>query len=152
MSEPLLAAQRAPEAECPRCRRVSLLYATDHTDPESPLLCPACNREARRGWTYVQLCDNDPDHGPAWRNPYTRRDEYICGNCHAKSGDGVVLNKWAPRMSTPLGVHERARCEVAGGVVKPCKGEVKPRGPLAALLCNAHAGKTSAEEPYLDRM
>jgi hypothetical protein len=41
------------------------------------------------------MCDNDPEHGPAWRNPYTRRNEYLCGNCHAKSGDGVVQNKWA---------------------------------------------------------
>lgn len=145
-----LACLRATRGDCPRCgEEDALLYETDHTDDDTRL-CPQCVRRASRLVKRWTVCDNG-DGRPAWRNPKTRRNEYLCGPCHVASGDGVVLNKWAPRVSTPLGIQARAECEarnVPG--TKDCRGEVKPRKG-GHLLCNAHAGKQSSEAPYENR-
>lgn len=141
-----LACLRAARGTCPRCDDTDrLLYAGDVLEG---LACPDCIRSAAKGISRWQPCDNHPDRH-AWRNPYTRRDEYLCGQCHAESGDGVVLNKWAPRVSTPLGIQERPDCEarnVPG--TRDCRGEVKPR--KGVNLCNAHAGKESSAAPYTE--
>jgi len=141
--------------DCPICARQGvLLYCEEPTDPDSRLICSRCSGTLAKRISRTQLCDNDPAHGPAWRNPYTRRNEYLCGNCHAESGDGVVQNRYATaaRYSKPLGVRDRAVCEAANVPgTKPCKGEVKPRGTNATLLCNQHAGKASAGDEYFER-
>lgn len=127
----------------------ALLYRSEPNDPESALFCAPCVRRDARPRNRQTMCDNDPEHGPAWRNPFPRRNEYLCGGCHAKSGDGVVQNRWArvmdsveARVSLPLGVRERELCEARGVVgVAPCQGQIKPRGSSGALLCDQHAGK-----------
>lgn len=144
--------------DCSRCHTNGLLYRVEPTDADSPVACARCVRVAARGVRRATLCDNDPDHGVAWRNPYTRRNEYLCGSCHAASGDGVVQNRYArvvenlePRHSLPLGAQAKALCNarhVPG--TKQCQGEVKPRGRTGTLLCNAHAGKQSASGDYFD--
>lgn len=142
---------------CAQCGAEGLLYRMEPTDPESPLVCPRCSQAwSREVGIRQQLCDNDPEHGPAWRNPYTRRNEYFCVNCHATSGDGVIQNRYAgatvePRYSKPLGVRGKAKCAAAHVPgTKQCRGEVKPRGQGGVLLCNAHAGKQSASGDYFD--
>jgi hypothetical protein len=142
------------QGSCALCGAEGLLYREEPTVEDSLLVCPACvRRHAAEVGVRQQLCDNDPEHGPAWRNPYTRRNEYFCGNCHAQTKEGVLQNRYATaaRYSKPLGVRGRALC-VAAGVVgtKPCQGEVKPRGASGALLCNGHAGKQSSAGDYFD--
>lgn len=143
------------QGDCPNCRREGvLLYLAEPNDPGSTLICSRCVGRAANRDDRQQLCDNDPEHGPAWRNPYTRRNEYLCANCHGNSGDGVIQNKWAttPRFSKPLGVREGAVCAAANVPgTKPCRGEIKPRGAAGTLLCNQHAGKSSAADEYFER-
>lgn len=146
-----LACLGAERGTCPRCGSEDrLLYETDLLDGRA---CPDCVRRQAASTKRWTPCDT-PGHEDrvGWRNPYTRRNEYLCGTCHAESGDGVVLNKWAPRVSTPLGIQARAVCDarnVPG--TKDCRGEVKPRRG-GVQLCNAHAGKESSAAPYEDRM
>lgn len=151
MNKKPVAAAVAPRGNCTRCGDESLLYTEDPLDPDSDLICPTCSRRQAARIKHWQPCDNHEDK-PGWRNPYTRRNEYLCGNCHAESGDGVVLNKWGPRLSVPINPVARPKCEAkyAPGS-KECRGEVKPRGTLATVLCNAHAGKVSAGDKYAHR-
>lgn len=143
-----------PRGDCPRCATPGqLLYLDDLTEDDEKV-CARCIRAVADPKGRQQLCDNDPAHGPAWRNPYTRRNEYFCGRCHAATEEGVVQNRWArvndsveARYSRPLGVRDQVLCEarnVPG--TKPCKGEVKPRSGGRFMLCNQHAGKTSAAD------
>ena len=121
---------------------------------DGALVCAEESRKAARTVQYWQPCDNHSDQR-GWRNPYTRRNEYLCGSCHAASGDGVVQNKWAPRVSTPISPSARPTCEASGVVgTRDCAGEVRWRRDKAGNfhnLCNAHAGKSSAADPYADR-
>ncbi len=125
------------------------VFALDRDDPESPTLCSGCFRGVADPRDHPTLCDNDPDHGRAWRNPFTRRNEFFCAPCHAKTPEGVVQNRWARvvdgigvRESLPLGVRERQLCAAKGVEgVKPCQGQVKPRGTEGVALCDQHAGK-----------
>lgn len=126
---------------CPRCSAPDqLLYFYEPTDESLGLACPQCIRTRARTVERHQPCDADGCDLPAWRNPKHRRNEYFCGHHHALSGEGVVLNKWFPRVSQPLN-DRRPRCVVADN---HCRGEVKPRGPAAQNLCTKHAGKKSA--------
>lgn len=126
----------------------AILHAQRGADLE-PTLCATCYRGVVDYRDNVTLCDNDPAHGKAWRNPYTRRNEYFCGNCHALTPEGVVQNRWAratdgveARVSLPLGVRQRELCAAKGVPgTKPCHGQVKPRGSIGANLCDQHAGK-----------
>lgn len=144
------------EGTCAWCLAQGPLHISEPTNPDSDLVCTNCCRDYNHSIKRYTPCDNDPSHGAAWRDPKTRRNEYLCGNCHAAQGR-VVQNRWArvedlaPRVSLPLGLRDRAECEarnVAG--TKDCRGEVKPRGAGGALLCNAHAGKQSAAGNYFD--
>lgn len=122
----------------------------DHRDPDGPReLCADCVRLTEKGIHRHTPCD-DCGAPSAWRDPFLRTNVYRCGSCHVKNGRGVVQNKWFARVSEPLRGSARAVCEAAG-VGSDCKGEVKPRGRTAALLCNAHAGKVSAGEGLADR-
>lgn len=135
---------RAEHADCPRCSRTDqLLYRLEPTDVSetSELACAECCRAYAHTVHRTTPCDTCGASG-AWRNPYTRRNEYFCAKHHAESGDGVVLNKWFPRASAPLGHRDRPKCSAAGA--SDCRGEVRPRSPLAELLCTKHAGRVSA--------
>jgi hypothetical protein len=147
-------AQRAWEGQpvggCSLCHARDVNVFPRHpADPESELLCAQCYRGVTDYRDYPTLCDNDPDHGRAWRNPFTRRNEYFCAACHAKTPEGVVQNRWARvvdgigvRESAPLGVRKRVECAAKGVAgVKPCQGQVKPRGTEGVSLCDQHAGK-----------
>lgn len=117
------------------------------------LVCAEAKRQFARSVSRWQPCDT-PGHenAYAWRNPYTRRNEYLCGVCHAQSGDGVIQNKWAPRVSQPLGKRERLECYAKGVVgTRDCKGEVRWDSKSKVNLCNAHRGRTSAGDGYADR-
>lgn len=132
---------RQRNAVCPRCDTPGqLLYQLEPTDAALGLACASCCRRYGATVHRVTLCDTCGAPG-AWRNPFTRRDEYFCANHHAASGDGVVLNKWFPRVSNPHSQGRRVQCAVRSN---DCRGEVKPRGPAAQLLCTRHAGKRSA--------
>lgn len=129
------------QGDCPRCQQPGqLLYHYEPTDPSLGLACPQCIRARASRVDRTTPCDICGAPG-AWRNPYTRRNEYFCGSHHAASGDGVVLNKWFPRVSNPLNAGRRPKCAVADN---SCRGEVKPRGPGAQQLCTHHAGRRSA--------
>lgn len=144
-----LAAVEAPRAKCPRCDEDdALLYRAEPTEDNSDLVCANCVRELARTIKRFTVCDKcGADH--AWRNPKHRRNEYLCGKCHAESGDGVVLNKWFPRVSEPLRVREREAClERSNNSGTECRGEVKPRGKNAVPLCNRHAGKESWADSF----
>ena len=137
------------KGDCPRCQAAGqLLYHYEPTDPSEGLACPECIR-ARASRTHrVTLCDICSAPG-AWRNPFTRRNEYLCGTHHAASGDGVVLNRWFPRVSNPHPLGRRPQCSVADN---SCRGEVKPTSPTAQLLCRQHAGKRSAAWDVEDKL
>jgi hypothetical protein len=145
----LAALESPPVGSCSLCQTEGYVFHRDRDDDESPMLCTQCYRGVADYRDYPTLCDNDPTHGKAWRNPFTRRNEFFCGACHAKTDEGVVQNRWAratdgtdARVSLPLGVRERALCEAKGVVgVAPCKGQVKPRGSQGVPLCDQHAGK-----------
>lgn len=131
------------QGTCPTCETPDqLLYNLEPTDPSEGLACPECIRRRAPHVNRTTPCDKCGKPG-AWRNPYTRRNEYLCGNHHAESGEGVVLNKWAPRASTPLNAAARPQCFVKSN---GCRGEVKPRSVngVSRTLCTKHAGKTSA--------
>lgn len=135
---------------CPRCGKSDkLMHVLVWGDAKPGIGCDECVREVAKTIDRVQLCDNDPEHGRAWRNPFTRRNEYLCARCHVESGDGVVQNRWAR-------VHEEFERVVRGKPVcaaknapgaSPCWGGVKPRGVNAIDLCNAHAGAQSSRSP-----
>lgn len=126
---------------CPRCETADqLLYRFEPTDLDLGLACPECVRTRARTVHRTTPCDVCKAPG-AWRNPYTRRNEYLCGVHHAESGDGVVLNRWFVRQSLPHSQGRKVSCVVSDN---HCRGEVKPSGPGAQLLCRKHAGKRSA--------
>jgi hypothetical protein len=132
---------------CPQCQAPDqLLYNLEPTDPAEGLACPECVRKRARVTHRTTPCDKCGALG-AWRNPYTRRNEYLCPTHHAESGDGVVLNRWAPRVSHPHPAGRRVSCSVSDN---SCRGEVKPSGPGGQLLCRRHAGKTSAAWDIID--
>lgn len=139
---------RAVNESCPRCHAPGqLLYYYEPTDPSLGLACPECVRSRARTVNRTTPCDKCSAPG-AWRNPYTRKNEYLCGTCHAASGDGVVLNKWYPRVSQPHPLGRRALCSERTSVTE-CAGEVKPFnvGGVTRVLCRKHAGrKTSASD------
>lgn len=124
-----------------------LLYFYEPTDHSLGLACAECIRARAKTVERTTPCDICQAPG-AWRNPKTRRNEYLCGNHHAASGEGVVLNKWFARVSDPHPLGRRSKCEVSDN---SCRGEVKPRTLMlesgkktSTLLCTKHAGKKSA--------
>lgn len=128
------------KGSCPRCKTPEqLLYRYEPTDETLGLACPECIRARAKLVQRTTPCDECGRPG-AWRNPRTRRNEYLCGSHHVASGDGVLLNVWFPRVSKPLN-DRRPKCTINDN---GCRGEVKPRGPEAQLLCVKHAGKKSA--------
>lgn len=134
--------------ECPRCGTADqLLYNLEPTDKSLGLACPECCRFRAKSVHRSTPCDTCGAPG-AWRNPNTRRNEFLCGTHHAESPEGVFQNLWAPRASKPLSSTPRAVCDVKSS---DCRGEVKPRTltlpsgtKKSTLLCTKHAGKTSA--------
>ena len=112
-------------------------------------LCAECVRGTEAGIRRSQPCDECGQPG-AFRNAHHRRNEYLCPSCQTKTGEPIRQNKWAPRVSAPLGLRERDECMAKGGVTE-CRGEVRFRGPTKAFLCNAHAGRVSAADGLADR-
>lgn len=104
-------------------------------DFEGLLLCAECYRPRAqaRSRSYQQPCDTC-GRAPAWRDPRTRKNEYLCQHCHVASGH-VPLPPLAPRVSAPL-TSRRETCEVSDRGT-PCRGQVKPRGK-AGTLCDFH--------------
>lgn len=133
--------------ECPRCNSPDqLLYHYEPTDHSLGLACPECVRKHARVTHRSTPCDVCGAPG-AWRNPKHRRNEYLCGNCHVDSGEGVVLNRWFPRASSPHPLGRKPKCSVSDN---SCRGEVKISGPGGQLLCRKHAGKISAAWDIID--
>lgn len=105
------------------------------------LVCAADYRTWAAAHPTSQACDVCGDTGNVWRDPLTRKNEYLCIKHH--DPDALFQNRWANkvRQSEKLGVRARAVCEFAGYGTE-CKGEVKPRGQFQGRLsCNKHAGK-----------
>lgn len=126
---------------CPRCESQDrLLYRFEPTDDSLGLACPDCCRARAKVIERYTPCDRG-DGRYAWRNPFTRRNEYLCGVHHAESADGVTLNWWQARNSKPLGIRAPVVCELTDS---SCRGEIKYRGPQNQMLCTKHAGKISA--------
>lgn len=138
----------AVRGSCPQCSTADqLLYLYEPTDESLGRACPECVRKRAKTVERTTPCDKCGKPA-AWRNPFTRRNEYLCGTHHAESGEGVVLNKWFARFSSPHPQGRKVKCEVADN---HCRGEVKPRTltlesgkKTMTLLCTKHAGKTSA--------
>lgn len=122
---------------CAVCNAVDVLVY--ETDEQTGLVCAT----DYRGWSKMhparQPCDECGSMQGAWRDPISRKNEYLCSKCHGRRGK-VFVNRWAPVVweSKPLGIHEKAKCLVNDG---NCRGEIKWRGGAQALLCNRHAGK-----------
>lgn len=86
-----------------------------------------------------QPCDTCGATGNVWRDPVSRKNVYLCINCH--DPEHLFQNRWADwyvRESKPLGLRERVKCAVADN---NCRGEVKWRSSANASLCNRHAGR-----------
>jgi hypothetical protein len=130
------------DCEVEGCREADVLvYLVEETDV---LVCAEHMREWMRANPPETLCDNDPAHGRAWRDPKTRKNEFFCAQCHGRNGK-VFTNRWAnadPRATFVLGVREKVEC-AAAGYGTDCRGEVKWRNAFNKSLCNKHAGKQS---------
>lgn len=138
---------RIVRGECERCGEAdALLY--DHWSDEQ-LVCAGCQRVRAKEHPTPQACDRCGATGNVWRDPVTRKNEYLCERCHDPAKH--FQNRWAPtvREGATLGIHPKAVC-AAAGYGTDCKGEVKPRGGQhkGMLLCNKHAGKKSAGPEY----
>lgn len=126
---------------CSRCSaETNRLFSRDEVSD----LCADCYRDWAHKQEWRQDCDDCGASGVStnvWRDPYTRKDEYFCANCHGKRGK-TIQNRWFARVSKPLDPSRRPKCEAANvpGTI-PCRGEVKPRGKLGSALCNAHSGR-----------
>lgn len=126
---------------CARCNAADELLYDTFDDPT--LLCASCSRVRSRENPREELCDGC-GNTPAWRDPLTGKNEFFCAKCHAERG-AVFQNRWAnkAREGRKLGLRERVKCQ-AEGRGTDCKGEIKWRSEHKMLLCNKHAGKTSA--------
>lgn len=132
---------RIVRGTCARCGEEDALLYDHETDPT--LMCADCSRRRAKANPRKETCDECGREG-AYRDPITRRNEFFCIECHAKHGT-VFQNRWsqAPRISVPLGIHDKAVCEAADYGTE-CWGEIKWRGEYDKLLCNKHAGKQSS--------
>jgi hypothetical protein len=103
------------------------------------LVCAADYRVYAPTHPVPQACDTCGATGNVWRDPLTRKNEYLCIKCHDPAA--LFQNRWANKVreSTRLGQRERITCGAAG--ITECKGEIKWRGGYNMLLCNKHAGK-----------
>jgi hypothetical protein len=100
-----------------------------YTSQDGCPLCASCYRStAKAAPSTVTLCDKC-GNGPAFRNPGHRRNEYLCRDCHAATGEPVVLTS-----------------SMAGFVLE-CKGQdidsdlhswVHIRGTRFRCLCGAN--------------
>lgn len=124
-----------------------LLYFLEPTDESLGLACAECIRKRAKTVNRTTPCDKCGAPG-AWRNPRTRRDEFLCPTHHAESGDGVIQNPYAARTSE---THKLARKLVCAVKDSNCRGGVQPRTLVTEAgtktstpLCTRHAGKTSA--------
>ena len=116
---------------------------------EGPPICSDCYRaRARAAPLPVQECDRCQG-APAFRDPSHRRNEYLCGDCHAANGYFLGARQLAGNVarSAPTlrestdGRAGRASviCE-AHGYGTECRGEIKPRGGVnvGRSLCSFH--------------
>jgi hypothetical protein len=113
----------------------ALLY-----DAGGDLVCAADYRKYAVTHPVPQACDSCGATGNVWRDPLTRKNEYLCIKCH--DPEALFQNRWANKVreSTALGMREKVVC-AAAGYGTDCKGEVKYRGAFRKSLCNKHAGK-----------
>lgn len=122
---------------CQACgEKDALLYAC-----ADRLVCAGDYRAYAAAHPTEQACDSCGSTGNVWRDPLTRKNEYLCIKCHDPSA--LFQNRWANKVreSTRLGQREKVVCEFAGYGTE-CKGEIKPRGQFKGRLsCNKHAGK-----------
>lgn len=123
----------------------ALLY---DTDLEGPLVCARCYRVWTREQPEVkQACDSCGSRGNVWRDPVTRKDEYLCVRCHDPAA--LFQNRWANKVRESHAIHAgapRAQCGLRNRGTE-CSGEVKPRGGefKGMQVCNKHAGKKGSE-------
>lgn len=134
---------RVVRGVCGQCGKdEALLYSHPQPAEGDVLMCADCSRKRAKERPTKQACDNCGDTGNVWRDPVTRKNEYLCIKCHDPSA--LFQNRWANKVreSKPLSIHAKAVC-TAAGYGTDCKGEVKPRGGQhkGRLLCNKHAGK-----------
>jgi hypothetical protein len=103
------------------------------------LVCAADYRVYATTHPVPQPCDTCGATGNVWRDPLTRKNEYLCIKHH--DPEALFQNRWANKVreSSALGQRERIQCGAAG--ITECKGEIKWRGGYNMLLCNKHAGK-----------
>lgn len=129
------------------CGEVNALVY-NHPDDTQKLICAWCYREAVKGRKVVETCDECGVEG-AWRDPLSGKNEFYCAQCHGKRGT-VFQNRWSDttREGRTLNLHPKAVC-FAANKGTDCKGEIKPRSAFnGELICNKHAGKTSAGPEY----
>lgn len=121
-----------PRGVCASCKDDGVILHGDD-------LCAGCYRvQANRNLPYP--CDMCGE-APAFRDPLHRRDEYLCNECHAKTGfvpgERAMITKVQARVGF---THTQGRKEpcIAAGHGTDCKGQTKPRGKLG-VLCDRHA-------------
>jgi hypothetical protein len=118
---------------CGSCRAEDVLVY----EAGDVLMCAHCYRGWSKTQEHPQPCDECGSTGTVWRNPVTRKNEYLCAKCHAVRGQ-VFQNRWAVWESTPLNPEARPRCAVEDN---NCRGQVRWRSSTRTSLCDRHAGK-----------
>jgi hypothetical protein len=85
---------------CDECGARDLMKMWD--DPTIPdrSLCVDCYRVATRRIPHVTYCDKCGAPG-GFRNPKTRRNEYLCLACHRESGESLMLTSSVANLGMP---------------------------------------------------
>ena len=121
------------------CGERDVLLYDSHDD--ATLMCTTHSRARAQENPRVEMCD-DCGESPAWRDPIAEGGKvFRCARCHGEKGT-YLPNRWAPKSRLLNTGTPRAQCSMRG--ITECRGEIKWRGPLNAMACNKHAGRTSS--------
>lgn len=128
---------------CGDCDALDVLLYDTPPPAEQRLVCSGCVRLYPHDCR--QPCDTCGARGNVWRDPISRKNEYLCVRCH--DPEALFQNRWAnkAREGFVLGLRERPRCELAQyNPGTPCAGEVRYDSALRLQACNRHRGRKSA--------
>lgn len=130
---------------CQKCQEPNVLvYECD-----GKLLCAEDSRQYIRKQPHVPFCDMCGKQDRVVRDPSHRRNEYLCMDCHIKTGfmivdsvtNRVVRSAFTSTYERPE--KPKMKCYVDNA---DCDNNIKPRGAWdGKSLCNVH-GRTAPDK------
>jgi hypothetical protein len=123
---------------CQKCQEPNVLVY----EYDGKLLCAEDSRHYIRKQPHVPFCDMCGKQDRVVRDPSHRRNEYLCMDCHVKTGFMIVdtvTNRVVRSTYTSVYVRPdkpKTKCYVDNA---DCDNNVKPRGPWnGRSLCDKH--------------